>query len=176
MRRLAIERTWDGAPIGPTERAALTVRPLGSGLELRVEAPFHDDPAPPHAPGPTPGLWEHEVVELFVAGADERYLEIELGPRGHHLVLWLEGIRQPAASALPLDYEVRVDGARWTATARTGPQVPLPDPPWRVNAYVIHGVGAARRYLAHAPVPGERPDFHRLACFVPWDEIPDEGA
>ena len=141
---------------------------LGEGLSIRIEAPFHDDPPPPTPPGPTAALWEHEVVELFVAGVDERYLEIEIGPRGHHLVLWLEGVRRPAREQLPLSVEVSREGSRWVATARTDARVPLPEAPWRVNAYAIHGVGEARRYLAHAPMPGDRPDFHRLDRFVPW--------
>lgn len=140
-----------------------------AGLVVRVDAPFHDDPPPAAPPGPTRALWEHEVVELFVAGPDDHYLEIELGPHGHHLVLWLEGVRRPAQERLPLALEVAREGGRWTATARTDARVPLPAPPWRVNAYAIHGVGAERRYLAHAPVPGSQPDFHRLERFVPWD-------
>ncbi len=43
----------------------------------------------------------------------------------------------------------------------------LPPGPHRVNAYAIHGVGAARRYLAWAPSEGEGPDFHRLEAFRP---------
>jgi hypothetical protein len=48
----------------------------------------------------------------------------------------------------------------------------VPEGPWRFNAYAIHGVGAARRYLAHFPVPGPRPDFHRLECFGALEATP----
>lgn len=166
--RLPIASTWDGRPIEPAERAEVVVTRELASLRLAIDAPLHGDPPPAGPPGPTAALWEHEVVELFVAGPDERYLEIEVGPHGHHLVLWLEGVRRPVMERLPLALDVRRAGARWRAVATTDARVPLPEAPWRVNAYAIYGVGDARRWLAHAPVPGERPDFHRLDRFVPF--------
>jgi len=164
--RLDVVHTWDGATVdaGAVARVELRRR---DALEVLVDAPWHGDPPPNAPPGPTPRLWEHEVIEVFLAGPDERYLEVELGPHGHHLVLWLEGVRRPAREGIAIDWAVERRGDRWRGTARLGPQVPLPDAPWRANAYAIHGVGAARRWLAHSPVPGERPDFHRLDRFVP---------
>lgn len=43
---------------------------------MEVDAPFHDDPAPPLPVGVCPGLWDYEVVELMLLGSDERYLEV----------------------------------------------------------------------------------------------------
>lgn len=165
---LVVARTWDGVPVGPDEAVQLRLRREGDALRVRVEAPFHGDPAPPGAPGPCDGLWNHEVVELFLAGSGPGYLEIELGPHGHHLVLQLAGVRRVQASALPLDYRVErtPQGTRWRATARV-PAAWLPPGPLRGNAYAIHGLGTARRYLAASPVPGDAPDFHRPDCFAP---------
>ncbi len=163
---LEIGSTWDGAPARTDERATLTVAITPEALVLSVDAPLHDDPAPPGPAGPTWGLWEHEVVELFVLGAQERYLEIELGPGGHHLVLQLHGRRNIVARELALDLRVERAAGRWTAVARLDPAL-LPPAPHRLNAYAIHGVGPARRYLAWTPVPGPAPDFHRLECFPP---------
>jgi len=165
--RLDVTHTWDGHPIARDERVRVDLRRVDGALELRVDAPWHGDPPPASAPGPTPRLWEHEVVELFLAGPADRYLEVELGPHGHHLVLWLDGVRRPTREAIPIDYVVARAGDRWTGRALLGPQVPLPDTPWRANAYAIHGVGDRRRWLAHAPVQGPQPDFHRLDRFVP---------
>ncbi len=162
--RLHIQREWSGASVGPEEAVLLTLEDDGE-LVLTVEAPFHGDPPPPGAPGPTWGLWEHEVVELFVLGPGERYTEIELGPHGHHLVLQLEGVRRPVPRELALEYEAEIEGDRWRGLARV-PRALLPEGPHRVNAYAIHGQGEARRYLAFEPVPGDRPDFHRLERFV----------
>lgn len=138
--------------------------------EIRVDAPLHGDPLPPGPAGPTAELWEYEVVELFLAGPGERYLEIELGPGGHHLVLRLEGNRQVVEERLPMDFQVRMSDHRWMGRAWV-PTGWLPPGPWRTNAYAIHGVGSQRRYLAAFPVPGEAPDFHRLECMEALDGL-----
>ena len=134
---------------------------------VAVDAPWHGDPVPSGPPGPRAALWEHEVVELFLLGPDgpeRKYTEIELGPHGHHLVLQLEGVRRPVADQLPIRWEVERRGDRWVGEARIDESL-LPDPVVALNAYAIHGVGVDRRYLAWAPVPGDGPDFHRLAHF-----------
>lgn len=43
-------------------------------LEVLVEAPFFDDPPPPTGSRgrPCDGLWDHEVVELFLLGEQDR--------------------------------------------------------------------------------------------------------
>ena len=166
MRWLPINHTWDGQPAEPTEQALVGLQRLGSGLMLRIEAPDHGDPAPPGPAGHTPGLWDHEVVELFLCGPGQRYLEVELGPHGHHLVLLLDGVRQPVDSPAALDVTWAHGPRRWTAQARL-PASWLPPRPWRANAYAIHGTGDARRYLAATPVPGDGPDFHRIDLFPP---------
>jgi hypothetical protein len=140
---------------------------VGAALAVEVEAPDHSDAPPPGPPGPTPRLWEHEVVELFLLGDAERYLEIELGPHGHHLVLSLHGRRRVEQQGLAIEYEARREGGRWGGRARV-PRIWLPPGLARCNAYAIHGEGAARRHLAAFPVPGAEPDFHRLERFGPW--------
>lgn len=164
--RLVVAHTWDGAPVGADERASVDLV-LGDGvLRVDVEAPWHGDPPPPGPPGPTPRLWEFEVVELFLLGADERYLELELGPHGHQLALQLRGRRNVEAQGLALAYAAARQGARWRGSARV-PRAWLPPGLGAANAYAIHGRGAGRRHLAAHPVPGPAPDFHRLDAFEP---------
>ena len=164
---LAITSLWSGEPCREGERAnvTLTRTPDGS-LLFSIDAPFHGDPPPAGEPGPTWALWEHEVVELFLLGEDERYTEIEVGPYGHYLVLRLEGRRRVVEKLLPLNLVVARVGGRWTCTARLEAGL-LPVGALRGNAYAIHGDREGRRYLAWAPVPGEGPDFHRLEHFRP---------
>ncbi len=189
MAHFVIGHTWDGDPIGPEDQVTLDLSAADHDrLRIRVRAPFHGDAPPAGPPGPTMGLWEHEVVELFVVGADASggdasgadgpsvappvYTEIELGPHGHYLVLQLRGIRQVVPKLLTrplhLDYEVSRDstggGDFWLGEALLDLAL-LPPPPHRINAYAIHGRGAPRRHLALYPVPGDEPDFHRLECF-----------
>jgi len=162
---LQIERLWNGEPAGVGEAASLRIVPGPLRWTLDVEAPYHGDAAPQGAAGPTWALWEHEVVECFIAGPEDRYLEVELGPHGHHLVLRLNGIRQIEERELPLEYEVVRAGDRWSGRALI-PFHWLPERPWRVNAYSIHGQGASRRYLAAMPGHGDTPDFHQLDSFM----------
>ncbi len=168
--QLVVACTWDGVPVGPDEHATLELQLEGEELRVRVEAPFHGDPAPHGPPGPCDGLWEYEAVELFLLGADERYLELELGPFGHHLLLELHGARRRVAGPLALDYAAERRGARWSGRARL-PRARLPRDLHAANAYALHGIGAERRYLAAQPVGGAAPDFHRLERFAPlrWE-------
>ncbi|MBW2421672.1 MAG: hypothetical protein JRH19_24240 [Deltaproteobacteria bacterium] len=166
MAHLEIAGSWDGAPLRPEERVHLELGLDGGALEIRVSAPFYRDPAPPAPAGSFDGLWQWEVVELFLLGEDERYLEIELGPHGHYLVLRLQGARRLIEKGLPIEYEVERDAERWRGLARV-PSELLPPAIQGGNAYAIHGSGDARRYLALHPVPGPEPDFHRLELFRP---------
>lgn len=166
--RFEIHRAWDGSACDAGEAVVVDATLRGDWLDVRISAPWHGDAAPEGPPGPRPALWNHEVVELFVVGRHDRYLELEFGPHGHHLALQLDGVRNVVQSAMPLEFTARRDGARWFGEARV-PAVWLPQGPHTANAYAIHGAGPARRYLAHTPVPGAAPDFHRLAFFQPVD-------
>ena len=166
--RLVIDSTWDGEVIGPDERVSLALELGDAALVLDVDAPFHGDPAPPGAPGSCDGLWEFEVAELFLLGAEQHYLEIELGPFGHYLALSLRGPRGLLGQGLPLGYQASRSGGRWRGHAIV-PTGYLPRGLSACNAYAIHGGGAGRRYLAAYPPGGNEPDFHRLDSFEPLD-------
>lgn len=161
---LRIASTWNGEPAALREIATVALSARDDGLHVSIEAPLHADPPPAAPPGALWGLWEHEVVELFVLGAGDRYTEIEFGPHGHHLLLRLEGRRNVVERLLPVDARWSRTQDRWRVEAML-PAAVLPQRPWRLNAYAIHGAGVDRRYLAWAPVPGDEPDFHRLGCF-----------
>jgi hypothetical protein len=137
-----------------------------SELALEVDAPFHGDTPPKGPPGSVDGLFEYEVVEVFLLGSGDRYLEVELGPFGHYFVLELKGVRHIERSGLPLPYSCDRSGERWTGTARV-PLDYLPAGLCAGNAYAIHGRGARRRHLAAHPVGGAHPDFHCIDRFPP---------
>jgi hypothetical protein len=172
---LDVTRRWDGPSLPVEHHARFELGLTDDALCLRLDAPWFDDPLPPGLAGSVERLWEYEVAELFIAGPgdSDAYLELELGPGGHYLTLQLEAVRRVRRSGLPIDYRVieRVPGSaagpgRYRAEARV-PRDYLPGAACRANAYLIHGVGAARCHHAHAPVPGLAPDFHQPARFVP---------
>lgn len=174
MGRVVLTRLWDGSyadAVGP----AVTLRMGASELEIDVDAPYFGDPAPPGPVGSTPGLFNYEVVEVFLLGSGDRYLEVELSPHGHYWVLGLEGRRQVAWQGRALSYSARLHpehaGApRWRGQARV-PTEWLPEGLSRFNIAAIDGVGAARRYWAHAPSGGVQPDFHALESFAPLGDL-----
>jgi hypothetical protein len=180
IARLEIAHDFRGVPLPLEQCAHFVLSREGAQLCVVVDAPYFGDPAPASAVGPTPRLWEYEVSELFIADAADHYVEIELSPHGHHLVLELSGVRNAVRSLLPIDYSVRItatdarsaDGAslghfaRYRGVARI-PWEYLPVAAVRANAYSIHGTAAARCYHAHNPPGGEVADFHRLESFVP---------
>lgn len=176
---LPIERDWRGLPLPETDRALVTLSLVTDELIVTFDAPYFGDAAPLTAAGSTARLWEHEVVEVFIADPGEHYLELEFGPHGHYLALELRGVRKIVREGMELAYDVRIEHGSASESRAGGPapsgryrgtgRIPmsyLPHPPARVNAYLIHGGPDARCYHAHAPVPGERPDFHRLAHFA----------
>ena len=161
--RFEILSSWNGETLLPGEWATVDLL-LGDPVEVRVEAAYYGDPAPIDRPGRQYGLWEFEVVELFLLGDDDRYLEIELGPHGHWLALSLAGPRVVVDDWVPIEFEATQKGDRWTGRAQFDPSW-LPTGLARANAYAIHGVADTRRHLATTPLPGDHPDFHRLDGF-----------
>jgi len=174
---LTVASTWDGAPLSEAEHARIELTLDDQTLDIAVQAPFFGDPPPPGPAGPTPGLWDYEVLEVFLLGEDERYLEIELSPHGHHLALLLHGRRSVVRSGMPLSFEATRKGEHWRGRARL-PADWLPPGLNAVNGYTIHGQGGDRRYRAAHPdgraqdEERSEPDFHRLECFGPlvWRE------
>jgi len=164
-QKIRIDRTWDGEAVEAGAVVNMRVEAASNGLCVSFEAPFVHDPPPTGPPGPTPGLWNFEVVELFVLGEDERYVEVEVGPHGHHLVLELHGVRRVVREMLPLEYDVRIETSRWCGRFIV-PTSLLPPGVHRYNAHAIRGLGSERRYLAAHPAGGDAPDFHRLSAFA----------
>ena len=152
--------------MGGDERVTLNLELAETVLVCEVDAPFHDDPPPDAPAGSFDGLWEFEVVELFLLGACERYLELEFGPFGHYLVLRLHGSRVLQDKGHALEYAARRGAGRWSGRLVV-PVSYLPSTLHACNAYAIHGPAAQRRQLAAYPPGGSEPDFHRLESFAP---------
>jgi len=180
-----ISYEWGGARLkSPWARLGLSVK--GDRLQVQVSSLWTQGPPPGPPPGALWGLWESEVVECFIVGAEGRYLELELGPFEHHLAISLSGVREPERWCLPV--ELRCERQRsshgslgaWRAEAELSlsalPQPLMIDDPerpdasaaaYRVNAFACVGPlgDMARRYLLASPLEGARPDFHQPERF-----------
>ena len=158
---LRIEHTWDGQPLTPSEVVVLRYHIAESGfLKIEIDAPFHGDPAPSTNAGSCWGLWEYEVVELFLVDENGHYLELEFGPHGHYLALQLDAPRSVLHSQMSLIHNAKMSESRWQSQSII-PKDLLPTRIVKHNAFAIHGRGQERRYLTHSPLPGPKADFHQ---------------
>jgi hypothetical protein len=174
FQELPIDHDFRGQLLPEPHRGLVRLARSADELCIEVASPYFGDPAPSGPVGPTDRLWEHEVCEIFIADAAENYLEVELSPHGHHLVLELQGVRRVVRAQLPIRYVARIErAADTTAYARFygEARVPwqyLPARALRVNAYAIHGPAEQRCYHAHSAPGGDVADFHKLGSFVPF--------
>ena len=163
-RSFLINKLWSGESLPPRDNAEVSIEFDAHEFRIFIDAPFHDDPKPPAAVGYTPRLWEYEVVEVFLVGDDGQYLELEFGPYGHYLMLWLSGPRVVTPRPLTCTYSITSRSSRWTAVAMCARSA-LPKSIARINLFAIAGVADQRRYMAWHPLPGAEPDFHQPGRF-----------
>ncbi|TYT75113.1 hypothetical protein [Desulfobotulus mexicanus] len=167
MPEWTIAKTWQGEPLSPQEIIRVRSFKEKDQLCISLEAPFHGDPPPALQPGSTDKLWQYEVVELFLVGINGDYLEIEMGPHGHYLVLKLSGVRCVEKMHIPMKYSARISGNTWQGEGRISLEH-LPKNCARANAFAIHGEKGKRRFLCAFPVGGDVPDFHKPELFPPF--------
>ncbi len=165
---LHVNRTWDGRLLSHEVRTRLEVRLERERLHVFVDAPLAGDPAPPPPAGSLEGLWEFEVVEVFLAcPRAQHYLELELGPHGHFLALELEAPRTRASAGrqLALARDVAFHAAagetRWTGTASVAWPEFLDRRDVAINGFRIAGRGEQRVFAAAVALPGKQVDFHQ---------------
>lgn len=167
---------WHGGPApagtGGRVQVSLDAGLLALSWELGLPGPPR---VPPADPGWVDGLWEFDVIELFVAGGREGpYLELEVGPGGHWLALAFDGPRTGRREIRDLEPELRgqVRPGRWRGRAAVPrPMVerhagPLP---WRglVAAVVGGPESQGPAALCWPALPGDVADFHQPAAWAP---------
>jgi hypothetical protein len=155
-----------------------------SGLTFWTQAPWWQNPAPDGAPRSVWGLWDYEVLEIFIVGEGGRYLELEIGPYGHYLMLMLHAPREIEHQQLAPDRLeclrtsselVQESTGSWSSEGLINNEhLPAPylneemTPYWRVNSFWCFNKGAQRYHFCAYPLPGERPDFHQPERFPQW--------
>lgn len=160
---LELRHLWNGAPAPDGVGGRVTLQSSGGVLALEWELALPGKariPASP--PGFTEGLWEWDVVELFLRSGPDRYLELELGPGGHWLALTFRGVRQRSAELRDLRPGLKneLSAGLWRGRAEVPLELAGPRP-WTGLVTAVLGSGAGRLYLSWPPLPGVQPDFHQ---------------
>jgi hypothetical protein len=159
---LRIDRLWDGSTC-PDDRlwANLFVSQTKEGICVRAQGPMLHEQKIPDAPmgSRVEGLWDYDVIELFLVGPGHQYLEIELGAGGHFLVLRFDSIRRRSDSFESFVPILRFEktGTKLWHSSLTIPWYIIPENLRAMNAFAI----MAGQFLAYSSVPGEEPDYHQ---------------
>lgn len=159
-----IRRTWDGCTLSRQDQTRLQVIWSNDGRTfVRWDAPWLNGPKPGLPSGQCWGLWEYPVIELFLASAEGPYVELEFGPAGHWLALYLLDYRAPSRLLSGVDYRWWREGERWKGCV----SVLLPSHRWRRgNAFLILRHADGREYRAAGGTSGTKPDFHRFEGYL----------
>ncbi len=155
-----INSMWNGSPASGELHAQVQLRPKNDGLFVRVRGQSLVEQERPHEPegSRVDGLWRYDVIEIFLVGANNHYIEVELGAFGHWLVLGFNGVR--ALSNTYIDFAPRISHQRTQESWESCMLIPwnlLPLPIVRMNAFAI----LKGEFLAFQKVPGAKPDFHQ---------------
>ncbi len=159
---LEVKRRWNGDECPDKSiRGNFQVERTDGGLLITATAPKFSVEHHPNAPSGKrfDGLWDYDVLEIFFVGEDGKYIEVELGTAGHYLVLGFDGVRRRANDFYDHVFEHTFYREKDGSTINTIfiPNDILPPLITRVNAFII----ANQEFLAHAPLPGAKADFHQ---------------
>ena len=179
MFKFEISHSWDGDEIDDKDRVSITIGTEGGAepvMIITVDAPYYDNPPPKKHDDTCVCLWDFEVVEVFIKGRMDKYIEIELSPHGDYLILAMDGHKQCFHESLkPKSYCAEISGNRWTGklvipfTYLPPPLVCAHCPLFCFNAFAMHDEAEKRMHFAHFPASAEggydQPDFHRLHLF-----------
>lgn len=113
------------------------------------------------------GLWEHDVVEIFLQSGNPEtpYLEIQLSPSAQKFALQIERPRKQFFTPLNFDFcgQSIIEDDTWTA------QIEVDFPcrgTLRGGIFACLGPETKRNYFAMNPNCEDIPDFHRPDLFV----------
>jgi hypothetical protein len=169
------------------------------GLCFDIQACYFQSD-PPTAPiGPLWKLWEWEVVELFIVGQEQHYLELEFSPHGHYLVLKLHTIRNIIQSLISLEYQSSLfpssqfyyssinhhfmKKSQWYGQAII-PFNLLPPPyintteeyDYHINMFMCYQHNNKKQYAFAYPLEGKQPNFHQIQKYPSWRHLSQNGS
>ena len=161
-----------GAPLPLIASCSLHWEESALTLQATVSNELKSAPgAQPHTF--TAELWKHDVIELFLANASGRYLEINLAPNTAWWAQWFSTARC-ADHSLPVpkcvvteESSPHEDTRALSLSIAFSDLAPLGErESIRWNAtYICHSPD--QRYASIAHLPGDTPDFHQPDQFLP---------
>lgn len=174
-----LTRYWSGEEAPPGRHAEARVLWTDFALCVRFvcrqSEPLIINPTP-QTEIKTPGLWERDVCEIFIApdlSVPERYFEFEAAPTGEWLDLGIHQ-RQDAretdwefqsgmtvAARLSTDQIMIAMRIPWDALGHA----PASGERWRANLFRCVGASEGRGYLAWRPTRTTQPNFHVPQAF-----------
>ena len=184
-QKFEVKTSWDGSQLPETDIVSVSFScehvdgKSEPEMRIKLDAPFYDNPPPKSTKDGSSCacLWEFEVVEIFLKGRMDKYIEIELSPHDEYLILAMDGHRQCFHEALrPLSYKCGIVSHRWWAELVI-PFSYLPPPfvagscsLFTFNVYALHNDReGSRRCAALFPSSEsfdyDSPDTHRLHLF-----------
>jgi len=176
---VTISRYWSGEPAPPSRRAEARICWSNEALHVRFVCAQQEPlivAANPVTDKKTPGLWDRDVCEIFIAPDltnPSRYFEFEAAPTGE----WLDLGITLTPSGRQTDWDL---DSGFTTTAKleldqlmVGMRIPWseaisrPEPGelWRVNVFRCVGPESPNRYLAWQPTKTPEPNFHVPEAF-----------
>jgi alpha-galactosidase len=174
-----ITRYWSGGE-APVDRQA-EVRLLWSKAALHVLFDCQQQEplivsANPQTAEKTPGLWERDVCEIFIApdpAMPNNYFEFEAAPTGEWLDVAIEFTEEGRQSDWTFQSQMAVAAKAAMLGILISMRIPwsqqIPKPysgaQWRANFFRCVGSGPGRGYLAWQPTLAPEPNFHVPAFF-----------
>ncbi|MEA2204665.1 MAG: hypothetical protein QOE77_1441 [Blastocatellia bacterium] len=176
-----IKRRWSGEPAPPNRHAEARILWSDDALHVRFVCEQHEplivNPNP-QTENKTPGLWERDVCEIFLAPdpvRPENYYEFEAAPTGEWIDLGITWEKETRVTDWKFKSEMtvasRVDPDSLVVAMRIPWSVdgaPIHRPRrgelWRVNLFRCVGLGNDR-YLAWQPTFSKEPNFHVPQAF-----------
>lgn len=168
------------AGAGQTPEAGLDMRPDGIIVFSAAMKPAAQDVFRPGHKEFITGLWNGNVVELFMGNARTgRYLEVNLAPSGQWWSCLFSSVRVraiPDGRPLPLSvvhHRRDKSGKRWEASLQVPSSVlfkmlgvaTIVELTANLTA-IAHPVTGRPLYFSLASLPGSKPDFHQPAAWL----------
>jgi hypothetical protein len=164
--QLRLTEDWFRKPL--SQPILIELKCQGEKISFCISAPYYFNIPPDCPPGPTWRLWEYEVVEIFLVFEAQKYLEIEVNPHGHYLILALDGIRKIKSAFIPAQIKARIDLSKQSYQIEGQLHSPLPlDQLKALNAYAIYQEKHHRVYASYHAIAleNEAPNFHLIDRF-----------